>query len=214
MKKKMSMILTLVLMAAVLVPFPSVRAEAASTDVTKEMAGNQKIKKLSKLTAAYTTAMNLSAASTTKKVKMKLDDSEKLSFAVFVRYNYKDDYSYTASELRKETKNLFGKAASTGIIKKGEAAGTMFVCNADKTYTNDPYTYCGGEFGDTLPKYKIKKVVKTGKGAYTITIQNRIGVYGEKGSTNIGTTTLKIKKKASSKYGYTIKAISYKYNGK
>ena len=162
---------------------------------------------------AYTTAMNISVWSTTKPVKMKLNDNQKLSIAVFVRYNYKGDYSYTAKELRSETKKLFGKSASVSKIKssKKNKNQAMFVCSSDSKFYKDPYMYCGGDFGDTIPDYKIKKVVRTGKNTYTVTTQNRYGIYGEKGRTNIGTTTLKLKKTAA---GYVVKGISYQYNGR
>lgn len=213
MKKKLSVILTVLLMTVTLTPLSAIQADAASRDVTKELSGNQNIKKLSKMIAAYTTAMDLSENSTTETVKVKLNNGNKLSIAGFIRYNYKDDYGYTAAELRSETRRLFGKSASVSQIKNSEASATMLVCTADQDFVSDPYMYCGGEFGDTVPGYQIKKITKTGKNTYTVTIKNKIGSYGEKGSTVIGTTTLKLKKSSASKYGYIIKGITYKYNG-
>ena len=200
MKKRLSTILATLLMTVTLIPFAPVHAKAASADVTRQMAGNRQIKDISKKMTAYTTAMNISVWSTTKPVKMKLNDNQKLSIAVFVRYNYKGDYSYTAS-------------ASVSKIKssKKHKNQAMFVCSSDSKFYKDPYMYCGGDFGDTIPDYKIKKVVRTGKNTYTVTTQNRYGIYGEKGRTNIGTTTLKLKKTAA---GYVVKGISYQYNGR
>ena len=208
MKKRLSTILAVMFMAVILIPFTPV--QAASTDVTGKMAGNREIKNISKMITAYTTAMNLSEQSTTRPVKMKLNDNAKLSIAVFVRYNYKGDYSYTAKELRSETKKLFGKSASVNTIrnKKNHA---MLVCSSNSKYYKDPYMYCGGDFGDVIPDYKITKVTRTGKNIYTVTTQNRLGCYGEKGRTNIGTTTLKLKKTAA---GYVVKGVRYQYNGK
>lgn len=172
--------------------------QAASTDVTGKMAGNREIKNISKMMTAYTTAMNLSEQSTTRPVKMKLNDNAKLSIAVFVRYNYKGDYSYTAKELRSETKKLFGKSASVNTIRnKKNKNHAMLVCSSNSKYYKDPYMYCGGDFGDVIPDYKITKVTRTGKNTYTVTTQNRLGCYGEKGRTNIGTTTLKLKQTAA-----------------
>ena len=213
MKKRLSTILTALFMAVTLIPFAPVQAKAATADVTRQMAGNRQIKDISKKLTAYTTAMNLSAYSTTRPVNMKLDDKDKLSIAVFIRYNYKGDYSYTARELRSETKKLFGKSASINKIKnyKNNKNRFVFVCSSDSKYYKDPYMYCGGDFGDNIPDYKIKKVVRTGKNTYTVTTQNRLGCYGEKGRTNIGTTTLKLKKTAA---GYIVKNIRYQYNGR
>ena len=204
MKKRLSTILATLLMTVTLIPFAPVHAKAASADVTRQMAGNRQIKDISKKMTAYTTAMNISVWSTTKPVKMKLNDNQKLSIAVFVRYNYKGDYSYTAKELRSETKKLFGKSASVNTIRnKKNKNHAMLVCSSNSKYYK--------EFGDMIPDYKIKKVVRTGKNTYTVTTQNRYGIYGEKGRTNIGTTTLKLKKTAA---GYVVKGISYQYNGR
>lgn len=213
MKKRLSTILAVLLMTVTLVPLAPVHAKAASADVTRQMSGNRQIKDISKKITAYTTAMNISACSTTRPVKMQLNDNQKLSIAVFVRYNYRGDYSYTANELRSETKKIFGKSASVSKIKslnknKDQA---MLVCSSNSKFYKDPYMYCGGDFGDNIPDYKIKKIVRTGKNIYTVTTQNRLGIYGEKGRTNIGTTTLKLKKTAT---GYIVKGISYQYNGK
>ena len=211
MKKRLSTILAVMFMAVILIPFTPV--QAASTDVTGKMAGNREIKNISKMMTAYTTAMNLSEQSTTRPVKMKLNDNAKLSIAVFVRYNYKGDYSYTAKELRSETKKLFGKSASVSKIKssKKNKNQAMFVCSSNSKFYKDPYMYCGGDFGDVILDYKITKVTRTGKNIYTVTTQNRLGCYGEKGRTNIGTTTLKLKKTAA---GYVVKGVRYQYNGK
>lgn len=210
MKKRLNTILAVMFMAVILIPFTPV--QAASTDVTGKMAGNREIKNISKMMTAYTTAMNLSEQSTTRPVKMKLNDNAKLSIAVFVRYNYKGDYSYTAKELRSETKKLFGKSASVNTIRnKKNKNHAMLVCSSNSKYYKDPYMYCGGDFGDVIPDYKITKVTRTGKNTYTVTTQNRLGCYGENGRTNIGTTTLKLKKTAA---GYVVKGVRYQYNGK
>lgn len=136
MKKRLSTILATLLMTVTLIPFAPVHAKAASADVTRQMAGNRQIKDISKKMTAYTTAMNISVWSTTKPVKMKLNDNQKLSIAVFVRYNYKGDYSYTAKELRSETKKLFGKSASVSKIKssKKNKNQAMFVCSSDSKF--------------------------------------------------------------------------------
>lgn len=191
MKKRLSTILAVMFMAVILIPFTPV--QAASTDVTGKMAGNREIKNISKMMTAYTTAMNLSEQSTTRPVKMKLNDNAKLSIAVFVRYNYKGDYSYTAKELRSETKKLFGKSASVNTIRnKKNKNHAMLVCSSNSKYYKDPYMYCGGDFGDVIPDYKITKITRTGKNTYIVTTQN-------------------LKKTAA---GYVVKGVRYQYNGK
>lgn len=87
----------------------------------------------------------------------------------------------------------------------------LLVCSSNSKYYKDPYMYCGGDFGDVIPDYKITKITRTGKNTYIVTTQNRLGCYGEKGRTNIGTTTLKLKKTAA---GYVVKGVRYQYNGK
>ena len=43
----------------------------------------------------------------------------------------------------------------------------MLVCSFFKYY-KDPYMYCGGDFGDVIPDYKITKVTRHGKNIYTV----------------------------------------------
>ena len=86
----------------------------------------------------------------------------------------------------------------------------MLVCAADSSFANDPYMYCGGDFSDCIPQYKIKKVVQIKKNLYRVEIQNKMGIYGENGSEDMGSTILKVKKDKDSVYGYVVKEVSYK----
>lgn len=209
MKKRWMKLFIAVLFIGLALPVLSLHTEAASVNVTKKMASDKDLKKVCKMMAAYTTAMNISDKATPNKTTLSLNDANKLSIAAFVRYNFKDDYGYTNKELKAESKALFGKAASTGMIKN---SGNMqlLVCTADKKYVAEPFMYCGGEFGDCVPKYQIKKVTQLKKNQYKVFIQNKIGVYGEKGAENVGTTVLKVQKTKASKYGYVVKGIEYK----
>ena len=70
--------------------------------------------------------------------------------------------------------------------------------------------YCGGDFSDCIPQYKIKKVVQIKKNLYRVEIQNKMGIYGEKDSEDMGSTVLKVKKDKDSAYGYVVKGVTYK----
>lgn len=204
MKKKMMAFLTALLLLVSVAP-----VHAAAADVTGKMSGDRNLKQISEMFAAYTTAMNLSGSVSDGQTDISLEDANRLSIGAFVRYNYKDDYGFTAKELKKETRDLFGKAVNANILKR-QGQANMLVCAAGDDFTSDPYMYCGGDFSDCIPAYKIKKVVRLKKNLYRVEIQNRMRIYGEKGSEDMGTTILKVKKDKDSAYGYIVKDVIYK----
>lgn len=208
MKKRVELFLIAIIFVLSVIPKSVIYTKAASKDVTNKMMKNEELKEVCEMLTAYTTAMNLSENATTKKVILKLNNADKLSIAAFVRYNYKDDVGYTKKELEDETKKLFGKKAQTSIIKKAEKM-KLLVCKSDKRYIKEPYMYCGGEFGDSIPLYKIKKITYVGNDTYQVKVQNEVGLYGEKETENIGITTLQLKKNKVSQYGFVIKKLTY-----
>ena len=204
MKRKIMALLTAMMLMVSAVP-----VHAAAANVTKKMSGDRDLKQVSEMFAAYTTAMNLSGNISGGQVEIPLNGANQLSIGAFVRYNYKDDFGFTARELKRETKDLFGKAAKINVLKK-TGQEDMLVCAADSSFANDPYMYCGGDFSDCIPQYKIKKVVQIKKNLYRVEIQNKMGIYGENGSEDMGSTILKVKKDKDSAYGYVVKEVSYK----
>lgn len=204
MKKRMMAFLTALLLLVSVMP-----VHAAAADVTGKMSGDRDLKQISEMFAAYTTAMNLSGSILDEQVDISLGDADQLSIGAFVRYNYKDDFGFTAKELKKETKDLFGKAAKTKALKR-QGQANLLVCAAGDDFVSDPYMYCGGDFSDCIPQYKIEKVVRLKKNLYRVEIQNSMRVYGEKGSEEMGTTILKVKKDKESAYGYIVKDVTYK----
>lgn len=211
MKKRWMKLFMAIVFMGIALPVLTLQTEAASKDVTKQMASDKDLKQVCKMMAAYTTAMDISNQASADKKVLSLNDKDKLSIAAFVRYYYKDDFGYTKKELKTESRDLFGKEAATGIIKKAGKTN-LLVCSADKKYVAEPFMYCGGEFGDGIPKYTIKKVTQIKKNVYQVEIDNKLGVYGEKGSENVGTTILKVKKTKASGYGYIVKGITYSAN--
>ena len=208
MKKKIMTLCMTILMAALTAGTFVISADAASRDVTAKMSQDKNMKRICKMAAAYTTAMKTGGSDSTGTVKITLNNNSRLSIAAFVRYNYKGDYRYTAKELQAETKALFGKKAGTGSIK---ALGKtdMLVCSSTGR-AKTPYIYCGGDFGDMIPRYKITSIKALGRGTYEVSLENLMGVYGEKGTEKIGNTVLRLQKNAASAYGYNIKGITYR----
>lgn len=204
MKRKIMALLTAMMLMVSAVP-----VHAAAANVTKKMSGDRDLKQVSEMFAAYTTAMNLSGNISGGQVEIPLNGANQLSIGAFVRYNYKDDFGFTVRELKRETKDLFGKAAKVNVLKK-TGQEDMLVCAADSSFANDPYMYCGGDFSDCIPQYKIKKVAQIKKNLYRVEIQNKMGIYGENGSEDMGSTVLKVKKDKDSAYGYVVKEVSYK----
>ncbi len=47
-------------------------------------------------------------------------------------------------------------------------------------------------------------------GIIQIEIQNKMDIYGEKGSENMGRTILKVQKDKTSEYGYVVKDVTYR----
>lgn len=205
MRRRLMAFLTALILLVSVVPVHA----AAATNVTKKMSGDSDLKQVSKMFAAYTTAMNLSGSVSGGQIDVPLNDANQLSISAFVRYNYKDDFGFTAGELKKETKNLFGKVVNANVLKKTTQAD-LLVCTSSDQFVSEPYMYCGGDFSDCIPKYKIKKIVQLKKNLYQVEIQNKMGIYGEKGSEDMGSTILKVKKDKSSEYGYVVKDIMYR----
>lgn len=195
MKKRILAVLAVVLLSALAVPVNAAGKKKADKELNEVV----------KMMTSYTTALKLGERMTRGRVKMPLDDVRMLSMAAFIRYNYKDDAGYTLEELGGETDNLFGKKAN---LVEGEKED-LFICASDEGMASEPYMYCGGDFGDCIPRYHILKVKKLKNNQYQIKVQNRLAIYGEKGSEKIGTTILKLEKTEQSRYGYIIKKIAF-----
>ncbi len=200
MKKKIMVLLSLVILTMTMLP-ANVMAKSVSMD--------RGMKDVCDIMSAYTTAIRLSDQNVSGQMNLSLDNDSRLSIAAFSRFYAQDDFGFTAKELKKESKDLFGKTATMNSIRKAQA-GKMLVCTADKKYVNEPYMYCGGEFGDTVVSCKVAKVDKLNKNSYKIILKNRVGVYGEKGKRTIGQTVLRLKKDKTSRYGYTVKSVVFR----
>lgn len=200
MKKKIMVLLSLVILTMTMLP-ANVMAKSVSMD--------RGMKDVCDIMSAYTTAIRLSDQNVSGQMNLSLDNDSRLSIAAFSRFYAQDDFGFTAKELKKESKDLFGKTATMNSIRKAQA-GKMLVCTADKKYVNEPYMYCGGEFGDTVVSCKVTKVDKLNKNSYQIILKNRVGVYGEKGKRTIGQTVLRLKKNKTSRYGYTVKSVVFR----
>ncbi len=198
MKKKIMTLLSVALFTLMMIP-ANVMAKGVSMD--------RGMKEVCDIMSAYTTAVRLSTQNASGQMDLSLDNDSRLSIAAFSRFYRQDDFGFTAKELKKESKDLFGKTARMNSLKKAQA-GKMLVCTADKKYVDEPYMYCGGEFGDTVVSYKVTKVDRLNKNSYQVVLRNRIGVYGEKGNQTIGQTILRLKKNKTSKYGYTVKSVA------
>lgn len=208
----LAMVAVLLTMTMAAVPVTTV--EAATKDVTAKMSRDKKLKKVCRMVTSYTTAMELSTEPGSEKSEklttVKLNNANRLSIAAFIRFHEKGDVGYTTKELKKTTKDLFGKTANINKkYVKPMGKTSMLVCSSDKRYVSEPYMYCGGEFGDMEPRFRIQKIVQTGRKTYEITAENRVGVYGEKGTEKIGTTVLMVKKTSGKGYGYMVKKIRY-----
>lgn len=159
--------------------------------------------KILKYITTYTTA--LKTGNLIKNYKFKLNDKEMVFAAVITRFQYKHDSSYTNKELYNETKNLFGKKPKLSRI--GPWRKFTFVKKTKNP--KEPWTYYGGEFGDGIPLYKVKKIEKKGK-LYKVTVRNLLGNPFDNDKMKVGTTIVTLKKSKASKYNYIIKKLEFK----
>ena len=74
-----------------------------------------------------------------------------------------------------------------------------YCCDADHVYAVTLSAELSGSYNSAM----------LGKNLYQVQIQNKMGIYGEKGSEDMGKTILKVKKDKDSSYGYVVKEITY-----
>ncbi len=201
-KNKKLYFVSLIMAVMILLPVSSFTALASSSDMTNKMSKNRQINKTVKQISVYTTALFLDGIEEKGTTKIDLTANRKLSIAALTRFQFKYDDTYTAKELKKTTKDLFGKGIDIQSVKLTKSD---YICKNGRSKKN-PYRYNGGEFGDMIPTYQILKIVKIGK-VYEVTFKNQYTVYGEKGITTLGTTTLQLQKNKKSEY--VVKSIAY-----
>ena len=180
-------------------------------NVTKKLKNDKYIKKISKDMALYVDAQE---HATRKEV---LKGYNALSIAAIVAYQH-GKYQFTAKEIQAWTYKLVGIKPDTSCIPDSDSPKCRYIGKRyeDEEFEKKPFCYRGGDWGETYPGYKIKKVLKVKKSVYDVEIINLYGEYGANGKgTNfesVGKTTIRIVKNSKSSYKYKVKILKYNIN--
>ena len=211
MKRKKKWICVIAAMMMLLLVPSAVQAK--STDVTKKMSSDAKIKRLTRLVAYYTDAV-VSRVKKGQTVKEKLDDANILSMSAYMgRSDYKGT-QWTKKEIQKIAYNYFGKKPNVSKIPSFKSSKRKWISKRHSSWQKKPYIYAGGDWGTHKPGYKNLKIVQKSSKLYEISFTNIMGSYeNKKISKNIGKTTFQLKKTSKSSYGYIITRIQYKGYG-
>lgn len=217
--KHLKKILIMVLALAICVT--PVDIYAAGKNVTSSMKQDKNLRKISRDIALYTSA-ELCNARSKRIITERLNGYNALSIAGYLgvqsypyrsaSYSQKHINGYTKKDIQKITYDLFGNKPKTNTIPLMTSSKKKWI--AKSTYpSSKPYQYSGGSWGNYVPSYSIKRIVRIKKNVYDITITNGLGLYMSKTKRTVGTTYIRIKKNPRSIYGYNITRLRYKGNG-
>lgn len=182
-------------------------ANAANKNVTKTLKDKSQVIKLVNSMTTWLEYAVLEDARGGKTKTYTLTDRQQLTIAGYLLQGKK----LTQTRLQSKCYSLFGSKPS---IKKLPLRNSF-------TYpmpliTRNYYgiaQYNGGNWGDYKPEVKVKKIVKTKSGCYTVSVTNYLSTYHNNVKKVIGTSTIKIKKSPKLKYGYKVTWIRVKSNG-
>lgn len=212
MKKKRRWICLLIAVLTLLLVPSAVQAK--STDVTKKMSSDAKIRRLTRLVAYYTDAEVLQRVKKNQTVKEKMDDANVLSMSAYMGYSDRKGYQWTKKEIQKIAYNYFGKKPNVSKIPAYNSAKRKWISKRHSKWQKKPYIYAGGDWGCYKPGYGNLKIVQKSSKVYEIRFTNIVGSYeNSKISKKVGETTFQLKKTSKSSYGYIITKIQYKGYG-
>lgn len=198
--------ISILLLAAFAIPMLAGNAFAA-TDVTASMKKKSNVVKLAKYTNTYMVYKQTTERSHSTK-KLTLSNKTKLNYIARVSYDCLNSSSYSASKVKKRSKNFFGSTVSLTSVPKTVKSGWFM-----RRKSGSSYAYAGGDWGSQTPKYSITKITKVKSGVYDVKITNKLYSFETQKSKKTGVTTMRIKKSSSSAYGYVITSIKYSGTG-
>lgn len=184
-----------------------IEANAANKNVTKTLKDKSQVIKLIDSMTTWLDYAVLEDARGGKTKTYTLTDRQQLTIAGYLMQNK----ILTQSRLYKSSYSLFGTKPS---IKKLPLRDS-FTYPAPLISRNSygAIRYNGGNWGDYKTEVKVKKIIRTKSGCYTVSIKNYLSSYYNNVKKVIGSSTIKIKKSPKLKYGYKVTWIRVKSNG-
>lgn len=184
-----------------------IEANAANKNVTKTLKDKSQVIKLIDSMTTWLDYAVLEDARGGKTKTYTLTDRQQLTIAGYLLQGKK----LTQSRLQSKCYSLFESKPS---IKKLPLRNSFVY--PMPLITRNSYgiaQYNGGNWGDYKPEVKVKKIVKTKSGCYTVSVKNYLSSYYNNVKKVIGSSTIKIKKSPKLKYGYKVTWILVKSNG-
>jgi hypothetical protein len=120
-------------------------------------------------------------------------------------------FKITDSQLKKNSKNLFGKALGVKNLRNNPSDDEIGAMDAYRRADGTPVVYYTD--AETECDYAVRKttVKKNADGSYTLTKKLYFGYWGNNdGKSSNYKVTYRVVKNSSSKYGYVIKSMTVK----
>lgn len=184
-----------------------IEANAANKNVTKTLKDKSQVIKLIDSMTTWLDFAVLEDARGGKTKTYTLTDRQRLTIAGYLLQGKK----LTQSRLQSKCYSLFGSKPSIQKLPLRNSFVYPMPLITRNSYGIAQYN--GGNWGDYKPEVKVKKIVKTKSGCYTVSITNYLSTYSNNVKKVIGSSTIKIKKSPKLKYGYKVTWIRVKSNG-
>lgn len=157
-KVKQIIIIAMVLLLC----FGTMPVQAAGKNVTASMKRDRDLNALVRDVNAYTTC-ELFSNHPKRWKKERVNGYNALSIAGFVGFCHGKAF-FSKKEIHKITYDLFGKKPNVKSIPDYSNPRRKFLAKNERNPLDGAYIYGGGDWGDDIPKYKIKKITRIRKG--------------------------------------------------
>ena len=184
-----------------------IEANAANKNVTKTLKDKSQVIKLIDSMTTWLDYAVLEDARGGKTKTYTLTDRQQLTIAGYLIHSKK----LTQSRLHKNSYFLFGTKPSIQKLPLRDSFTYPIPHISRNSY--GAIRYNGGDLFDSKPEVKVKKIVRTNSGCYTVSVTNYLSTYYNNVKKVIGSSTIKIKKSPKLKYGYKVTWIRVKSNG-
>ena len=201
-----ALIMCFMLAGCLAVPYDQVIA--AGTDVTSSLQDNKGLNDLCHTVNQYCAYIKDGYITNVKTGNIKLTTYVKYDITGYnlaYETDYNDQFDYMPRFKEKSFKqlyvNLFGEKPDikNDNIKKASI----------KKHKGKIYCPVSGEWGESWPTYKIKKITETDDGTYRIKLKSSFESIDDYPGASIGTITMVVKESDKSEFGFTLKKLKY-----